>query len=311
MEFRASKSAEELKVESRKYLTHRLKDAASGEAEFDKLIAELGNCVESLPWWHPILTRAVDDNDDEPMFISDTKLYQGADHTQYFVKGFVTCPYGEDEANKLVEKVSKVEGLCAYRLDTSLYANNTYPVVVEAYEVTLEADGTINNKDAIGWFMQTVVKKAHAAQRAETWWNMQSLILGNPHGTRSSLFVNQYTGGHMKKLLEAMNNSGIFGPIKEWSLGMLSEKKRKKISKTLLMAAIDSWNGRDNEFTFTLRDELCKTRINDTFNDGTELSIEVIIGEYDLIAKSFYYPNTGQLDPSDTNGKQALAKKFI
>jgi hypothetical protein len=310
MEFRASKSAEELKAKSLKYLTHSLQDKASGEAEFVKLITQLGNCVESHPWWHPILTCAADAKNDEPMFISNTELYKQADHTRYFVRGFVTCPYSEDEANELVRGVNSVEGLHAYRLDTPLYADNTYPVVVEAYNVTLDADGTIKNKDAIGWFMQTAVRNAHSAKVAETWWNMQGLILGHPHGSRSSLFVNQYTGGHMKKLLEAMNNSGMFGPVKEWSLDMLPEKKRKKISETLLRAAIDDWNGKDQEFTFTLRDELCKARVNDTFNDGTELSIEVTIGERELVAKSFYDPKRDMLDPSDPNGKQALAKKF-
>lgn len=310
MEFRASKSAEELKIKSLKYLTHSLKDKASGEDEFNKLITQLGNCVESHPWWHPIITCAASAENDEPMFLSDIELYKHADHTRYFVRGFVTCPYDEDKANELVKDVNSVEGLHAYRLDTSLYADNTYPVVVEACNVTLDADGTIKNKDAIGWFMQTAVKNAHSASVAETWWNMQGLILGHPHGSRSSLFVNQYTGGHMKKLLEAMNSSGMFGPVKEWSLDMLPEKKRKKISETLLRAAIDDWNGKDQEFTFVLRDELCKARINDTFNDGTELSIEVTIGERELVAKSFYDPKRNLLDPSDPNGKQTLAKKF-
>jgi hypothetical protein len=311
MEFRASKSVEELKAKSLKYLTHGLQDVATGEAEFDKLTTQLGNCVESYPWWHPIITCAADAKNDEPMSMSDIELYKQADYTRYFVRGFVTCPYGEDKANELMRSVNSLEGLNAYRLDKSLYADNTYPVVVEAYNVTLDADGTLKNKDAIGWFMQTAVKNAHSAKVAETWWNMQGLILGHPHGSRSSLFVNQYTGGHMKKLLEAMNNSGMFGPVKEWSLDMLPEKKRKKISEILLRAAIDDWNGKDQEFTFTLRDELCKARINDTFNDGTELSIEVTIGKRGLVAKSFYDPKRNLLDPSDPNGKQALAKKFI
>src|SRR3546814_9233054 len=84
---------------------------------------------------------------------------------------------------------------------------------------------------------------------AETWWNVRSLILGSPHGSRSSLFVNQHTGVHMRKILEAMNASGMFGPIKESSLEMLSQKKRDAISETLIRTAVANWDGEDRKST--------------------------------------------------------------
>src|SRR3546814_9022491 len=84
---------------------------------------------------------------------------------------------------------------------------------------------------SLAWFVQLSAAEATGAQVAETWWNVRSLILGSPHGSRSSLFVNQHTGVHMRKILEAMNASGMFGPIKESSLEMLSQKKRDAISE--------------------------------------------------------------------------------
>jgi hypothetical protein len=184
-------------------------------------------------------------------------------------------------------------------------------VVVKALDIELEADGTIRCRDALAWCVQHLVKNAQDAQVAETWWNMRSCILGSPHGSRSSLLVNQHTGGHMRKILEALNNSGMYGPIKEWSLEMFSEKRRKTISETLIRAAINSYKDTDNKFEFELRGEVCTAEIRDTWNDGTELSIRVMIGDFDLCTTGFYYPEKDLLQPSDPTGKRALAEKFL
>ena len=42
---------------------------------------------------------------------------------------------------------------------------------------------------------------------------MRGYFLGKPNGSRSSLFVNQETGQKMKKIWEALINTGMFGPI--------------------------------------------------------------------------------------------------
>ena len=129
------------------------------------------------------------------------RLYTGIDHTIKFVRGFVTCPYSEVKANALVDYVNSLTGLSAYRTDTKLYSDNAYPVVVEATEVMLEADGTIRQQGCACLCTQELVRNAQHAQVAETWWSMRSYLLGEPHGSRSSLLVNQYTGGHMRKIL--------------------------------------------------------------------------------------------------------------
>src|SRR3546814_19244000 len=90
---------------------------------------------------------------------------------------------------------------------------------------------------------------------AETLWNVRSLILGRPHVSRSTLFVNQHTGVYMRKILEAMNASVMFGPIKESSLEMLSQKKRDAISETLIRTAVANWDGENSSFDFELRGE--------------------------------------------------------
>lgn len=292
-----------------KYLTQHLSSPEKGREEFERLTKVLGTSITSYPSWHPILTIPRSQVLGRSCFLNS--LYEGSDHTIQFVRGFVTCPYGEKTANALVDSVNQMAGLNAYRTDTPLYSDDAYPVVVEAIEVSLEADGTIRSRDALAWCVQELVKNARDAQCAETWWNLRSDLLGDPHGSRSSLLVNQYTGGHMRKILEALNNSGMYGPVKEWSLEMLSKKKRDQIGETLLRTALKQYKQGSETFTFELNGELCKASVRDTWSDGHELSVNVKIGDSELVVSGFYYPEKDLLQSSDPRGKQALAEKFL
>ena len=311
MEFRHPKAAADANAVALKYLTESLSNPKQGKLLFEKIIDDLGNSVDMYPGWHPIMTIPPTRNGEEATTLSQIEAYDGVDHTVLFVRGFVTCPYGESTADKLVENINSITGLHARRLDTPLYHDTAYPVLVSAWDIELEADGTIRSRDALAWCVQSLVKEARKAEVGEPWWNLRTDILGTPHGSRSSLFVNQYTGGHIRKILEALNNSGMYGPIKEWSLEMLSAKKRAKISETLIRTAIDNWDKSSSPFEFELRGELCKATVNDTWSDGFELSIQVTVGDHDLYTRGFYYPRKDLLEPSDPNGKRTIAEKFL
>ena len=309
MEFRHPKAASEGNAATLEYLTQNLSDPEAGRKVFKELVEELGNSVDRYPEWHPILTLPSKATSEDYIGLSDVPVYRGADHTRYFVRGFLTCPYSDDTADKLVEAVGKVEGLTAHRLKTPLYMDNAYPVVVEAYRIALEGDGTIRCRDAIAWFTENIIKKAMNAEVAETWWTMRTYLLGAPHGSRSSLFVNQYTGGHIRKILETLNDSGVFGPIKEWSLEMLSQKKRNRICETLIRAALDN-RGEDEKFTFELCGETCFAEVRDSW-EAKEFSVNVKIGESDLWVTGHYYVDKDQVSHSDPYGKKDLAEKFL
>lgn len=311
MEFRAPSVATELNAKAVEYLTKGLADPDTGRRVLEGVMQELGNAVDGYPDWHPILTKPDSGSTQHVAYLSQVEAYEGIDHTIEFVRGFITCPYSDNAADKLVETVTKVYGLHAYRLESPLYSDSAFPVVVEASDVVLEADGTIRSRDALTWFAQKAVEEARDAQVAETWWNIRSYILGRPHGSRSSLFVNQHAGVHMRKILEALNNSGMFGPIKESSLDMLSEKKRDKISETLIRTAVTNWDKSSKKFDFELRGETCHAEVRDTWDDGEELSIRVKIGDYDLYASGFYYEKEDRTTHTDPTGKQAVAEKFL
>lgn len=310
MEFRYPTAVTELINKSRTYLTKNLTDKEAGGLEFETLIKELGPPIDCYPDWHPILTLPADgmvmDNS-----LSQIRAYEGIDHTVSFMKGFVTCPYSENAAQKLVSNINGTHGISAYRLDTPLYSDNSFPVVVQASPVELEGDGTIRNRDAVLWCTALLVESAKTSSVGETWWSIKDNLLGTPNGARSSIFVNQYTGSHIRKILEVLNNSGVFGPVKEWSLGMLSEPKRKRISENLIRTAVQGWDKESASFTFGYRDENCRAEIRDTWKDGAELSVRVTIGESDLVVTGFYYQD-GRISPTfDPKGKRAIAEKFL
>lgn len=319
MEFRANQAAARLNQDAESFFTKSLTDRKAGIAFFREVQLRLGNAVESLPDWHPVLTAPTE----RPRLhwhassYSSLPIYKRCDHTRQFVRGLLTCPYSDKEADLLVEAVNRVDGLQAERLDRPLYMDKACPVLIEASDVKLEADGTIRGRDALAWFVQATVGHATEHEVAETWWNVRSLALGCPHGSRSSLLVNDFTGRHMRKILEALNDSGMFGPIKEVSLDMLSERKRASIGRTLLQAALDAAAPLDNlsqkplELKFELRGEACRARIKDTWGDGEEYSLQVSVGKSDLSVSGFYYPLQDKLEHTDPTGKRKLAEKFI
>ena len=318
MEFRANQSAARLNSQAADYFTENLSDRVIGLELFNQVRERLGNAVESLPDWHPILTAPPErpQHHWHASNYSSLPIYDLCVNTREFVRGILTCPNSEVDADKLVEVVNQVQGLNAERLESALYRDSAFPVLIEAWEVELEADGTIRSRDALAWFVQATVKHAREAQVAETWWNVRQLTLGSPHGARSSLLVNDYTGRYMRKILETLNDSGIFGPIKERSLDMLPERKRSTIGQTLMRAALEAAaplvNVTDEarEFKFELRGETCKVRIRDTWGDGMEYSVRVSIGDFDLTVSGFYYPKNDKLEHTDPTGKQKLAEKF-
>lgn len=311
MEFRSPSVAAQQNAKAVERFTKDLVDVEKGRAIMAEVLTEMGNAVGRHPSWHPILTAPPRGNRDQPSDIMRIEAYEGMDHTQSFVRGFLTCPYSDKTADALVDRVNGMAGLQARRLDDALYADNAFPVLVSAEDVELEADGTIRGRDALTWFTRQAAASADTAEVGETWWTMRSHLLGWPHGSRSSLFVNQNTGLHMRRIHEAMNAGGMFGPVKEWSLDMLSKKKRDAVSRTLIEAAATRWDGASDKFEFEMHGETCKASVRDTWGDGEELSISVEIGDHDLYVSGFHHPRSNRTTFIDPVGRRDLADKFL
>jgi hypothetical protein len=223
MAFRADEAARVGYEYIEHYLIPRPRDADESQREQSKkalldILDECGPVVDSYPTWHPLVR-----NHDSSRVIttpSEQCGYKGLDHTIYFVNGFITCPY--DDGQKVIDSVDALPGelysiatITAERLDVKLYNSNCTPILVRCHwEKPLLMDRTIPLSIAMPLILEKELQCWRWSQLAETWESMRPNFLGTPHGSRSSLFINQETGLAIKKIWNALIDTGMYGPIK-------------------------------------------------------------------------------------------------
>ncbi|MBG58802.1 MAG: hypothetical protein CMK46_11040 [Porticoccus sp.] len=222
MAFRADEAARIGYEEVEAYLVPRPRDADEAQRARSKealraIVDELGPVVDAYPSWHPLVWN----HDNRHPSTSPTYGcgYSDLDHTRLFANGFITCPYG-DKWQKVIDSVKALPfppaaTITAERLDVQLYNPNATPVLVRCnWNNSLDEDGMIPLSIAMPLLLEKEVPCWQWAQVAETWETMRPYFLGRPHGSRSSLFVNQETGQAMKRVWNALIGTGMFGPIK-------------------------------------------------------------------------------------------------
>lgn len=202
-----------------KYLTQEKR--AQSEQALHRLIDEWGPVVSAYPAWHPIVTSVqgyTREKFSHPHTRPSEKTgYQGLDHTILLKNAFITCPYGGAET--ILDSVEQLEDtsfakIRAEALDFELYHRDATPVLVKCiWSHPMETDGTIPKRLAVPLMLEYEVPMWRWSEVAETWATMRSYILGSPHGSRSSLFVNQETGQTLKSLYKTLIETGMFGPI--------------------------------------------------------------------------------------------------
>lgn len=221
LSFRAQEAAESNKESALRYFLSRLEvspdERARSKEVLEDLIFELGPVIDRYPTWHPIVSdypripgREYEDG-------ANRMRFPGIDHTVWMAHGFITCPYGDgqeviDGVNKLCP--SHIAHLTAERLDVKLYNADAQPILVRCnWERSLLEDGTIPLSIAAALLLSHEVPIWTRSEVAETWETMRGNFLGVPHGSRSSLFVNQETGQGLKKLWNTVIYTGMYGPI--------------------------------------------------------------------------------------------------
>lgn len=226
MAFRADEATRLGAEQAENYLLHKMRDldfhqkARSAET-LQRVIDKFGPAVDGYPSWHPLVANQDPQDTFGPhIYPNDRCGYEGLDHTQYFANAFITCPYG-DGFEKVVESVRNlaphpVARIYAEVLDVKLYNTMATPVLVYCeWHRPLAFDGTIPLALAAPLILQTEVPCWKWAQVAESWERMRPYLLGEPHGSRSSLFVNQETGQGIKKLWNTVIETGMFGPVRQ------------------------------------------------------------------------------------------------
>ena len=218
MTFRADESASSGLESVKNYLTRNLEagDRERSKEMLSGIEEKYGPVVGGYPSWHPLVTHH--DERHPATTPGDRCGYKGLDHARYFVNAFITCPYGDGQSIlDSVESLPSCPGaiISAERLDVKLYHPEATPVLVSCnWKKSISDNGMIPASIAIPLMLLKEVPGWEWAERGETWETMRPYFLGSPHGSRSSLFVNQETGLTMKKVWNLLNNTGMFGPVK-------------------------------------------------------------------------------------------------
>lgn len=221
MAFRADEATQVGYGEVEAYLVPRARDTDEAQRARSKtalrdIVNELGPVVDTYPTWHPLVRNH--DSRYPVTTPSEQCGYKGLDHTRFFAKGFITCPY--DGGQRVIDSVGSlpqhdVAIITAERLDVQLYNPTAAPILVKCeWQKPLDADGMIPLSLAMPLILEQELPCWRWAAAAETWEAMRPYLLGRPHGSRSSLFVSQETGQGIKKVWNALIETGMFGPIK-------------------------------------------------------------------------------------------------
>lgn len=197
-------------------------EKAKGLETLRALMKRIGPVVDNYPIWHPIVRHAVKTLN----LLDRTKPsietgYEALDHTVCFAHGFISCPYSEKAAAELIASVSKLPtkkdplSPHAKRLSTPIYAVGACPVLVSCPwpANALLPDRTIAPYYAVSLMLQSLLRLQKYFTEPKSWDDMLPYLLGEPHGRRSSLFINQETGMAMKKVYISLVNGGFFEPM--------------------------------------------------------------------------------------------------
>lgn len=219
MAFRADEAAGSGLEQARRYLIPRdlaPDERRRAERALADIVSMCGPVVDGYPSWHPLVAKSLHARD-QVTIPSERCGYRGLDHTRYFAHGFITCPYGSGE--DVIRSATDISGpkdihITAEAIDVPFYARGATPILVKCeWMAELEPNLTVPKCLAVPLMLEKQVPVWRWSEVGETWENMRAYLLGSPHGARSSLFVTQETALAMKKVYEAMLDSGMYGPI--------------------------------------------------------------------------------------------------
>lgn len=188
--------------------------------QLQEIVTQCGPVVDGYPAWHPFMKEA-DPFQWSPSTPHNLKSFSGLDHSIYFQNGILTCPYGH-AVDALIKQIDAFEHQDAFitiqRLEEiQLYHEQAIPLLIKCVWSGdwKEYDGTFNVRTAMGLMLEREIPNWRTAKFNESWEGMSSQIIGEPHGARSSLFVNQVTGQHLKTVWNQIIKTGLFGLSKD------------------------------------------------------------------------------------------------
>lgn len=214
---------DDIRDEKTDYLLENLSGELLDRSEdaLDSIYHRYGPFVEAYPSWHPLVMNQLDPRC--PLTWPEEGVgYHGLDHTVLLRNAFITCPYSDGEAKKVIESVAKLPqafgqfwSLRAERIDCRLYSESAFPVLVYCeWDLKHQADnGKISLRCAAGLLLESEIKMWRHADLGESWETMESYFLGRPNDGESSPFLTKTAIAHLKTMWNAVIGAGVFGPV--------------------------------------------------------------------------------------------------
>lgn len=184
-------------------------------AKLTEIVNECGPVVDGYPAWHPFLLET-DSTAWSPSTPHGSPSFKNLDHTVYLANGIITCPYPH-AVEQLFASIQQLRHSSAYfyieRInDVVMHAEGAVPILIKCvWKSELNVDGTIPGRTAIGLMLEREIPNWKMADYSEPWEAMKESMLGEPHGARSSLFVDQQTGQMMKTIWNQLIKTGLWG----------------------------------------------------------------------------------------------------
>ncbi|ENW24075.1 hypothetical protein F925_01767 [Acinetobacter lwoffii NCTC 5866 = CIP 64.10 = NIPH 512] len=218
MVFRANEISQESRINAKRYLLSNLKDLPESDRQnsrqyLENIMDELGAVVDGYPIWHPLIV-------DKSKWMFYTRPHRDAgyaklDHTVFFVNGFITCPYNEasnygQDVIDAINAIPPTHGvhITAEKIPVTLYNLGTTSILVRCiWPEASSNDQSLSLSAIMPKLLSTAVKINEMGETSFSLEEMLPYLLGQPHGKRSSLFVNQATGLAIKKMWQNILNS--------------------------------------------------------------------------------------------------------
>ena len=173
--------------------------------------------VRGYPTWHPLVPQ--DEPPDAGSGSQRPLRLSGSGPHDLFRTRIRFLPYGD--GSLIIESVEAMEPhpcatITAERLDVPFY--NSAHADPRPLRLARSLSRAAHGAQEARRTADDPARDANVAPRfhevGERWDTMRPYLLGDPHGSRSSLFVNQETAKAMKRVYTAMVESGMFGPLR-------------------------------------------------------------------------------------------------
>jgi len=221
MAFRVPEAIEEGLLRAETKLISRLtpENRENSRIELQSVIHRYGPVIDYYPYWHPLVSFSPEHGHAavDPRNIYKFENGNGIlDHTIFLRNAIISC--SRRNTTDIVDWLSKQPedpeaSLRVHKLGFPLYSEGCEAILIVCeWNAYMESGHFIPPCIAIPRLLETELPNRFSSTKPESWITVRSMVLGEPCGARSSLFVRPETGQKLKRIWNELMDSGAFGP---------------------------------------------------------------------------------------------------